>query len=42
MVCSAGVAVALGSDFNPNAFCIAMVSDLVKDHHSSKVAFVII
>lgn len=25
-----GVPVALGSDFNPNAFCLSMVSDILK------------
>ena len=25
-LCHAGVAVALGTDFNPNAFCLSMVS----------------
>lgn len=33
----AGVVVALGSDFNPNAYCCSMVSALVHDGHRCSV-----
>lgn len=31
-----GVIVALGSDFNPNAYCYAMVSDLTGENHANQ------